>query len=100
MFREGVVVGADTLRLFCERHSIRKLALFGSVLRFDFQPDSDIDVLVEFEAGKTPGWEIVSIEQELSELLGRRVDLRTPEELSHYFRQAVIETAATLYERS
>jgi hypothetical protein len=70
------------------------------VLRFDFRPDSDIDVLVEFEAGKTPGWEIVSIEQKLSELLGRPVDLRTAEELSHYFRQAVVEAAEPLYERS
>ncbi|WP_083637023.1 nucleotidyltransferase domain-containing protein [Leptolyngbya sp. 'hensonii'] len=66
---------------------MRKLSLFGSVLRGDFKPDSDIDVLVEFEPGKTPGFAIVTMQQELSELLGgRAVDLRTPQELSRYIR--------------
>jgi len=72
---------------FCYRHHIRKLSLFGSVLRDDFKPDSDIDVLVEFEPGKTPGFAIVTMQQELSKLFGGRVvDLRTHQELSRYIR--------------
>lgn len=85
---------------FCQRHHIRKLSLFGSVLRDDFRPDSDVDVLVEFETGYVPGLITMSgLEIELSELLGHRVDLRTPAELSRYFRQNVLDSAVTQYER-
>jgi len=84
---------------FCRRHYIRKLALFGSVLRDDFRPDSDVDVLVEFEPGATPGLiRLAGMEIELTEILGRKVDLRTPPELSRYFRQEVVETAEVQYD--
>ncbi len=81
----------------CERHHVRRLALFGSVLRDDFGPDSDVDVLVEFEPGKTPGFGFISVQDELSELLGRRVDLNTPACLSRYFRDEVLSEAEDLY---
>ncbi|MES1026379.1 nucleotidyltransferase family protein [Gloeocapsa sp. BRSZ] len=84
---------------FCRQHYIRKLALFGSVLRDDFTKDSDIDVLVEFEVGKTPGLAIVRMEDELSHLLGRVVDLRTPADLSCYFRDRVLQEAMIVYEQ-
>lgn len=81
---------------FCQRYHIRKLSLFGSVLRNDFTVDSDIDVLVEFELGKTPGLAIVKMEDELSHLLGRMVDLRTSADLSRYFRDRVLQEARTV----
>jgi uncharacterized protein len=84
---------------FCRRHFIRRLALFGSVLREDFRPQSDVDVLVEFEAGRTVGLiRLAGIERELSGILGRQTDLRTPADLSHYFRDDVLRTAEVLYE--
>ena len=86
------------LRKFCERHHIRKMSLFGSVLRDDFAPDSDIDVLVEFETGRTPGYSFITIQDELSRLLGREVDLSTPECLSQYFRGKVMEEAEPVYD--
>jgi predicted nucleotidyltransferase len=83
---------------FCRRHHIRKLALFGSVLREDFRPDSDIDVLVEFEPGQRVGLiRLAGIERELTELLGRRVDLRKPGDLSPYFREEVLDSAEVIY---
>ncbi len=84
---------------FCRRHQIQLLSLFGSVLREDFRPDSDIDVLVEFEDGHAPGLlGIARMERELSEILGgRKVDLRTPEDLSRYFRQEVLAKAEVQY---
>ncbi|MHB8169137.1 MAG: nucleotidyltransferase family protein [Thermoleophilia bacterium] len=83
---------------FCRRNNIRKLAFFGSVLREDFRPDSDIDVLVEFEPGHVPGFiRLARMERELSEILGRKADLRTPEDLSRYFRDDVIAEAEVQY---
>ena len=83
---------------FCRRHRVRKLALFGSVLRDDFRPDSDVDVLVEFEPDATAGFlRLAAMEIELSEMLGRRVDLRTPAELSRYFREEVLREAEVQY---
>ena len=83
---------------FCRRHHIRRLALFGSVLRDDFRPDSDVDVLVEFEPVHIPGLiRLSGMEIELSEMVGRKVDLRTPAELSRYFRQKVLELAEVQY---
>ena len=84
---------------FCRRHQIQTLSLFGSVLREDFRPDSDVDVLVEFEDGHTPGLlGIARIERKLSDILGgRKVDLRTPEDLSRYFRQEVLAKAEVQY---
>jgi uncharacterized protein len=82
---------------FCRRHHIRKLAVFGSALREDFRPDSDLDVLVEFDPKHTPGLAFFGIEQELSELLGRKVDLNTPQFLSPYFRDKVLAEAEVQY---
>jgi uncharacterized protein len=84
---------------FCRRHHIRRLSLFGSVLKGTARPDSDIDLLVEFEPGKAPGLlELAGMEIELSQRLeGRRVDLRTPEDLSRYFRDDVLRTAEVQY---
>ncbi|MEO6725720.1 MAG: nucleotidyltransferase family protein [Blastocatellia bacterium] len=85
---------------FCRKHHVRKLAFFGSVLRGDFNPDSDVDVLVEFEPEHTPGLAFFGMEAELSEILGRKVDLNTPQFLSPYFRQKVEAQAEVQYERA
>jgi len=83
---------------FCKRHHIRKLSLFGSVLRTDFNEASDIDVLVEFDPAHVPGLiRLAAMERELTELLGRKVDLRTPQDLSRYFRDQVLATASVQY---
>lgn len=82
---------------FCRRHHIRRLSLFGSVLREDFGPESDVDVLVEFEPGQVPGFAFFAMEDELSEILGRRVDLNTPNFLSRYFRNQVLGQAEVQY---
>ena len=89
----------DTLARLCLRHHIRRLSLFGSTLRGEARPDSDVDLLVEFEPGKEPGLlGLAGIEAELSALLGgRRVDLRTPLDLSRHFRSEVIRTAEVQY---
>ena len=89
----------EPIAAFCRRHHIRKLALFGSVLRDDFRPDSDVDVLVEFEPGHVPGFAFFGMQEELSQLLGRRVDLNTPKFLSRYFRDRVLRQAVVQYER-
>ncbi|HYN41985.1 MAG TPA: nucleotidyltransferase family protein [Thermoanaerobaculia bacterium] len=84
---------------FCRRHGLRKLSLFGSVLREDFRPDSDVDVLVEFRPETRAGYlTMAAMERELSALLERRVDLRTPNELSGYFREDVLRQAEVCYE--
>jgi predicted nucleotidyltransferase len=85
---------------FCRRHHIRRLSLFGSVLRSDFGPDSDVDVLVEFEPGHVPGLALFSMEEELSRILGRKVDLNTPGFLSSRFRDRVLSEAEVQYARS
>lgn len=83
---------------FCHRNHIRKLAFFGSVLRSDFSAESDVDVLVEFEPGHVPGFiRLARMERELTEIIGRKVDLRTPEDLSRYFRDEVLREAEVLY---
>lgn len=86
-----IEIRKDTLAEFCGRHRIRKLAFFGSVLRDDFGPDSDVDVLVEFEPGARVGLiGLAGMENELSDLLGRKVDLNTVGCLSPYFRDEVL----------
>jgi len=98
MNRQSVTIPKERIAEFCHRHHIRKLALFGSILRDDFRPDSDVDVLVEFQAGCVVGlMRMAGIQRELSDLLGRKVDLRTPEDLSRYFRDEVVRTAAVQY---
>lgn len=85
---------------FCRRHHIRRLSFFGSVLRDDFRPESDVDVLVEFEAGHTPGLGFFAMEAELSTLIGRKVDLNTSQFLSPYFRHQVEAEAEAQYEQA
>lgn len=87
----------DKIAEFCRRHHIRKLAVFGSALREDFRPDSDLDLLVEFDPEHTPGLAFFGMEQELSEMLGRKVDLNTPQFLSPYFRDRVLAEAEVQY---
>ena len=82
---------------FCERHHIARLALFGSVIRDDFRPESDIDVLVEFQPGTRVGLAFIRMQDELSAVLGRTVDLHTPASLSKYFRDQVLREAEPLY---
>jgi predicted nucleotidyltransferase len=82
---------------FCGQHHVRRLALFGSILRTDFGPESDIDVLVEFKPGHTPGFGFIGLQDELSRLLGRKVDLNTPQSLSAYFRDKVLAEAEVIY---
>ena len=85
------------IRDFCRRNHIRKLALFGSVLRDDFGADSDVDILVEFEAGHVPGLGFFALQEELTLLLKRKVDLHTPGFLSRYFRDEVIAQSQVQY---
>lgn len=94
-------VSKAALATFCRGHGIKRLAIFGSALRDDFGPDSDVDLLVEFQPDRIPGLlGIAGMEIELSELFdGRKVDLRTPEDLSPYFRQDVLATAKDQYVR-
>ncbi len=92
-------ISKDNLIEFCKRNHIRKLSIFGSAIRGELQPDSDIDLLVEFEQDHTPGlFSIIKMEMELAEMLGRKVDLRTPEDLSRYFRDEVMQNAQIQYQ--
>lgn len=94
----NIGISPDRIKTFCRRHHIRRLALFGSVLRSDFRPDSDVDVLVEFEPNARLGFiGLATIQRELSGLIGRQVDLRTPQDLSPYFRDEVLRTAVDQY---
>ena len=99
MVAQRFMVPPEKLAEFCRKHHIRKLALFGSVLREDFRPDSDVDVLVEFEAGHVPGlFGLADTEAQLSALAGgRKVDVRTAAELSRYFRDRVVREARVQY---
>ena len=93
-----ITISQQELADFCRRRQIRRLSLFGSVLRDDFSPKSDVDVLVEFEQGTTVGYlDLVQMEMELSGLLGRKADIRTPKELSPYFRDEVLASAEPQY---
>jgi uncharacterized protein len=97
MLQAAVRLPLEMIAEFCRCHHIRRLALFGSALRPDFRADSDIDLLVEFEAGHVPGWKFFLLQDELSNMLGRQVDLNTPDCLSRYFRDDVVATAENLY---
>jgi predicted nucleotidyltransferase len=98
MTRHGIMIDSDAISAFCRRHHIRRLSLFGSILRDDFRRDSDVDVLVEFESGHTPGLAFFGMQDELTELLGRKVDLHTPASLSKYFRNDVLAEAEIQYD--
>ncbi len=92
-----IFVDREKVGDFCRKHHIRKLAFFGSDLRDDFGPESDVDVLVEFEPGHTPGLAFFAMEAELSEILGWKVDLNTQKLLSRYFRDRVVAEAKVQY---
>ena len=94
----GVKIPHEPIAEFCRRHGVKRFSLFGSILRDDFGPDSDIDVLVEFQPGTRVGLRFFSIERELSALLGRKVDLNTPGFLSRYFREEVLAEAVVQYD--
>ncbi len=95
-----IAINIDQIAEFCHTYYIRKLSLFGSVLREDFTHKSDVDVLVEFESGKTPGLAIITMEDELSSIINRKIDLRTPKDLSRYFREEVMKEAIVIYEQN
>jgi uncharacterized protein len=88
----------EEIAAFCRRNRIRRLAFFGSVLRDDFGPDSDIDVLVEFEEGQTPGLAFFGMGRELEELFGRKVDFLTPGFLNKYIKERVLAEALPIYD--
>ena len=99
MTYHGIQIPEDKLAAFCRQHRIRRLALFGSILRDDFGPESDIDVLVEFETEARVGMiHLAAIELELSDLLGRKVDLNTPGFISPYYRERVLAEAQVQYD--
>jgi hypothetical protein len=93
-----IPIDRDRIADFCRRHHIRKLSFFGSVLRDDFTLDSDVDVLVEFEPGKTPGLAFFGMGDELAEILGRKVDFNTAGFLGRRYRDEVIRTAEAVYD--
>ena len=97
MKRVKIDVPGDKVAEFCRQHHIRRLAFFGSVLRADFRPASDVDVLVEFELGHVPGLAFFTMEQQLSSILGRKVDLNTAQSLSRYFRAEALAEAEEHY---
>lgn len=98
MGHAAIAIEEQTIRDFCHKHHIRKMALFGSVLRDDFTSESDVDVLVEFEPGHTVGLiTFAGMENELSDLLGRKIDMNTFAVLSPYFREEALREARVLY---
>jgi len=96
----NTLIPSQQIQKFCQKHHIRQLSFFGSVVRDDFGPQSDIDVLVEFEPGHSPGLDFFLIEAELSKLIGRRVDLQTLNFLSPAIRSSVLEEAVPAYEQA
>lgn len=96
-----ITLPKESLAQFCQRHHIQKLSVFGSVLRDDFQPDSDVDFLVEFQAEYPPGLiRLAGMELELSKLIQRKADLRTPQDLNRYFRDDVLQSAIVQYDQA
>ena len=90
----------EKIAAFCQKHHIARLSVFGSALTEDFGPDSDVDFLVEFAPGHVPGYiGLAGMELELSAIIGRKADIRTPAELSKYFRDDVMATAVVQYAR-
>lgn len=98
MLVHGINFPEDRIADFCRRHDVQRLSLFGSILRDDFRDDSDVDMLVEFMPDKTPGMiGFGGMILELQEMLGRTVDLRTPFDLSRYFRSSVLQSSRLLH---
>ena len=98
MEKDKLSISPQELARLCKRYHNRRLALFGSILRDDFSPESDVDVLVEFEEGHTPGLDFIDIQDDLSKLMGgREVDLVTPKFLNHRIRDRVLKEARVAY---
>ena len=96
--KSNINIPSDKIEKFCKKHHIRKLSLFGSALRDDFTPESDLDILVEFDPDHIPGFiRLAGMEIELTEILGRKVDMRTPQDLSRYFRDEVLNSSKVQY---
>ena len=95
--RQAIQAPKEQIARFCRQNHIRRLALFGSILRDDFRPDSDIDVLVEFEPGHVPGLALIRMQAELETLLGRKIDLVTPKFLNHRIRDRVLSEMEVQY---
>jgi predicted nucleotidyltransferase len=95
-----ILIDRETLADFCRRHHITRLQFFGSVLREDFRPDSDVDVLAEFDPAHMPGWEIIDIEEELGAILGgRKVDMVDPKFLNRHLRDRILGEAQVQYDQ-
>ncbi len=93
-----IKIDTGQIAAFCRKHHLTKLALFGSVLTDRFGPDSDIDVLFEYHPEHIPSlFDVAAMEEELTEILGRKADMRTPQDLSRYFRDEVLRTAVVQY---
>lgn len=98
MFSITYIIPKEKLDVFCRENHIKKLSLFGSALRGELKTESDVDILVEFDKEHVPGLlGIARMENELTEMIGRKVDLRTPAELSRYFREDVLSQARVEY---
>ncbi len=104
MVKARIDVPRNKTAAFCRRNGIKRLALFGSVLRDDFTPESDVDVLVEFEPGNTPGLKFITMQDELSEIYGRRVDLHTfrgvESNPNWLLRKDILDSAQAVYEQT
>ncbi len=99
MVRRSLEIQRDQLAELCRRHRIRRLSVFGSALRDDFAPDSDVDLLIEFEPGYSPGWDIIHVEKDFSRLFGgRTVDIVNPKFLNPRLRQRILDSAVLEYE--
>lgn len=99
MVAPAIKIPKEAVAEFCRRHGIRRLSLFGSVLRDDFRPDSDVDVLVEFQPGKIVGWDIIHIEEELSQILGgHKIDMVRKEAIYHRLKDRILASAQVQYE--
>jgi hypothetical protein len=92
------IIPYDEIAAICERYAVKRLMAFGSALRADFNPNSDLDLLVEFEPGHTPGLGFFTLQSELAEHLGRSVDLGTPNSLSKYIQQDILSKAVVIYD--
>ena len=93
-----ISIDKDQLRRFCEKHHLTKLALFGSILTEDFAPESDVDVLFEYDPEHVPTlFDLAGMERELSKILSRKADMRTAKDLSRHFRDEVVRTALVQY---
>ncbi len=97
MTLHGIEIPREQIAVFCRTNGIRRLSLFGSILRNDFRPESDVDVLVEFQPEARVGLAFIRMQDELSAILGHKVDLNTPASLSKYFRDEVLHEAEEFY---